>query len=100
MPTLPSLLRSLPDAALMAELIRRWPGRRLRIPKRAHIPEVEILAAVIHEMDSHGWTQWRACCRVAPTLDLHRGTIWRIVQGRRKQARCRASGVDPEYGHG
>jgi len=92
-----SAFASLPTA-LRAELIRICPGRRIRIPKREHIPEIDILAAVLGEMDLNQWSQWRACVRVAGRLELHRDTVWKIVQRRRSQARCAHPGQAPEYG--
>jgi hypothetical protein len=93
-------LRTVSDRDLWAELIRRWPGRRIRVPKQVRIPEVEILAAVLAEVDLGGQSQWRACVRVGRVLRLHHSTVWRIVQRRRCQPRCGASRVDPEHGHG
>ena len=86
-------LREATDAELMAELIRRWPGRRLRIPKRLHIPEVDILAAVLQEIDANGRTRWNACVRVARRIRLHPRTVARIVDRRA----IRPPRMDPQY---
>jgi hypothetical protein len=88
-----STFRSLPPH-LRAELIRLAPGLRIRVPKRTHIPEVEILAAVLVEVDTYGRTRWSACVRVARRIRLHPRTVARIVERRA----IRPPRMDPEFG--
>jgi hypothetical protein len=78
-------------------LIRHCPGWRISVPTHRYIPEVEILAAVLNEMDSTGLSQWRACFLVAGRVDRKQDTVWKIVQRRRSQARCEPPMMSPEY---
>jgi hypothetical protein len=87
-------LRAVSDRDLWAELIRRWPGRRIRVPKQVRIPEVEILAAVLDEVGANGRTRWGACVRVARRIRLHPRTVARIVDRRA----LRPPRMDPEFG--
>jgi hypothetical protein len=80
-------------AELREELIRLCPGQRLWVPKRPRIPDGEIIALVVLEMQETGRTRWDACCRVGRRTRIHPRTVCRIVT-----RRYRAPRMDPEYG--